>query len=402
MKFTDWFTQHKDADVRARVRSATMLRMSEKERDRGREFVMRYMAMHPAQQKSTVSRFAFLFNPMPIIASFLIVVLSGVSMVGAAESALPGDALYSVKVNVNEEVRLALATPAQKADVAVERAERRIAELETLTARGDVDQTLREEIDARLDSHVQEAEAASITRETGRDVERRVVAVLRAHEALVAPGEFGGVQDDEQFDPLLLSTGVVEDADVSATFAMTAEAPANAGADVAMRSADAPTLMMAAEPVVETLAMETAAPEPVETSAAPNAKRTAPAISEKALQRQKKAAAERIATLEKLIVREEKLAEKRKNLRDIAILVAGVESARDAFANAEIAHTDGNVLDASALWNSAVRIAIDAREAYADSARNMNDAKDEDENEREVENESNDDSRGRPRVRGDN
>ena len=154
MKFTDWFTQHEDADIRARVRSSTRLAMTESERERGREFLVRYMAMHPARRETRVSRYAFLFHPMPLIASLLMIVVSGVSVAGAAEAALPGDTLYAIKVNVNEEVKLALATsPAKKADVSLARAEARLAELEILASRG-IDETLRDEIDERVDEHV--------------------------------------------------------------------------------------------------------------------------------------------------------------------------------------------------------------------------------------------------------
>ena len=48
----------------------------------------------------------------------------------------------------------------------------------------------------------------------------------------------------------------------------------------------------------------------------------------------------------------------------------GLASARDAYTNAEELIADNNVTDASVLLNSALRIAIDAREQYGETIRN--------------------------------
>lgn len=70
-----------------------------------------------------------------ITAAVLIVTVSGVSVSFAAEAAMPGDLLYSVKVHVNEEVKSRLAfTPMAKAQVESERVERRLKEAEILAS----------------------------------------------------------------------------------------------------------------------------------------------------------------------------------------------------------------------------------------------------------------------------
>ena len=367
MKFTDWFTQHDDADIRARVRSSTRLAMTDGERERGREFLIRYMAMHPAREASRVSRYAFLFHPMPIIASLLIIVVSGVSVAGAAEAALPGDTLYTIKVNVNEEVKLALATsPAKKADVSLARAEARLAELELLALREEIDETLRDEIDERVDEHVHEAEEIISELDEPRETARRVVAILRAHEVLVSPAAIGGYAEPE--------------VSVAAFAVADAAAPADA-------QSDAPVTMMMAAPADETARTSATADAPVQeaafianddASAKRSAPAPAPAISEKALKRQERAARERIEALEKFATREEKQNGKRANPTDTSVLTAGLANARDAFENARAAIETGNALDASAFFNSAVRFAIDAREQYTemqriDETRNTND-----------------------------
>ena len=91
-----------------------------------------------------------------------------------------------------------------------------------------------------------------------------------------------------------------------------------------------------------------------------------PTISEKALKRQQKAAQQRIEALEKLLER----LEKRNNTEHTAVIRDGLASARDAYTNAEELIADNNVTDASVLLNSALRIAIDAREQYGETIRN--------------------------------
>src|SRR6185369_7748217 len=52
-----------------------------------------------------------LFKPMPIFIAILVLLGGGTSF--AAQNALPGDALYSVKVNVNEQVEGLLSLSAE-------------------------------------------------------------------------------------------------------------------------------------------------------------------------------------------------------------------------------------------------------------------------------------------------
>jgi hypothetical protein len=357
MKFSDWFTQYEDADIRERVRSSTRLAMRKSERERGRDFLVRYMAMHPARHAPRTSRFAFLFHPVPVIASLLIIAVSGVSVAGAAEQALPGDALYAIKVNVNEEVKLALAvTPEKKAAVSLARAETRLAELDTLIARGDINETTRDLINERIDEHVRNAEEVVIDIDTEpRETTRRVVALLRSHEALVAPEAVGGYAEPEA--------------------SLAAFAAAESAASIATTPLEEPVALMAA-PAGETAARVSVAPMPaqemmsaVDDVSAKRAAPTPPAISEKSLRRQERAARERIEALEKFLAREAKQNEKRKNVRDTSVLASGLASARDAFESARAVIESGNALDASALFNNAVRFAIDARETYTEGVR---------------------------------
>ena len=97
------------------------------------------------------------------VAGVLVFVLVGGSGVAyAAESSLPGDTLYAVKIHVNERVEIALAsTPEQKLAVETTIAERRVAEAQTLAAAGRLDAAISAEIEKNFDEHASRALALS-------------------------------------------------------------------------------------------------------------------------------------------------------------------------------------------------------------------------------------------------
>lgn len=81
------------------------------------------------------------FVPTLIMASLLLVT-GGTSLV--AENALPGDYLYSLKVNINERIQgLAAITPEAKAKFALEVTDRRLKEVALLSTQGKLDDSTR-------------------------------------------------------------------------------------------------------------------------------------------------------------------------------------------------------------------------------------------------------------------
>lgn len=94
----------------------------------------------------------------------------------AAENALPGDVLYNIKVNINEEVRSALSVSAEaKAQWEARRAERRLEEAEKLAAKGELDMEKRERLEERFE-------------EFAKRVEERI-AELEANDKIQAAAE---------------------------------------------------------------------------------------------------------------------------------------------------------------------------------------------------------------------
>lgn len=88
------------------------------------------------------------------IAILLIVLLTGTGTAFAAEKALPGDALYSIKVKVVEPIRgITKLNDSDKAKWESVMAERRLVEAEKLASENRLDENKRKEIETRFERH---------------------------------------------------------------------------------------------------------------------------------------------------------------------------------------------------------------------------------------------------------
>lgn len=158
-----------DNELEKRFRDeAASFSLSAEEKARMRRVVSAYAAMKPVRRRvaarSTGSRwYAFILSPrMAVGALVVVLVASSAGVSYAAESALPGDILYAVKVKVNEPVAQALSTtPQAKAQTAVKLAHRRLDEAATLAAQGRLGTSTREKLQEGFETHVAEAVKAS-------------------------------------------------------------------------------------------------------------------------------------------------------------------------------------------------------------------------------------------------
>lgn len=82
--------------------------------------------------------FAFFTKPAPMLAFLLMIaVIGSTTAASAAETALPGDALYGMKIHINEKVESTFAfTPATKAETEIRHAQERLQEIQLLAASG--------------------------------------------------------------------------------------------------------------------------------------------------------------------------------------------------------------------------------------------------------------------------
>jgi hypothetical protein len=100
--------------------------------------------------------FAYAVTPLVVIA-----LIVGTSSYGA-EASLPGDTLYPLKLNLNEEVRgLVSMTPEGKISWEAQRAVRRIEEAVSLASDGKLDEESFKEIEKNFDKHFDKVENSS-------------------------------------------------------------------------------------------------------------------------------------------------------------------------------------------------------------------------------------------------
>lgn len=107
----------------------------------------------------------------------------------AAENALPGDALYVVKTEVNENVRAALAVSAE-ADARwhANVAERRLKEAEALSARGELSGDVAAELGAKFNQHAEAAlkGASELAADGNADASADIAAELESFVSFYA------------------------------------------------------------------------------------------------------------------------------------------------------------------------------------------------------------------------
>lgn len=154
------------------IAAVKQFKLSPEERKKMRENLSLFIQEHPVRemvdsrpqlQQRSWNLYPLRLKPMPVfavVAAIVLVVGGGTSF--AAESSLPGDALYKVKVGVNEEVRAALAVSDEaKAHLAADLAERRLEEAAMLAARGRLSAETQAEIEARFKTHLDKFEKSA-------------------------------------------------------------------------------------------------------------------------------------------------------------------------------------------------------------------------------------------------
>lgn len=164
--------------------------LSDSERAHMTRVVREYAAMKPLPHTQSysvsLSYSWFTFAHRPIAAALVLVMVFGSGVSYAAENALPGDALYTVKTYINEPTRVALATNAEaKAEVQIELAERRIEEAAILAAEGRLDEETEDDLAVAFESHA-EAVAEHIAEADADDEGIKVELASRFENRLAA------------------------------------------------------------------------------------------------------------------------------------------------------------------------------------------------------------------------
>jgi len=137
-------------------------------------------------------------------AVFLMVMITGGSgLAYASNDALPGDVLYSVKVNGVEEVQAAIkSTPQARAEFEVKRVEKRLGEAVTLATQGKLDEKKSDSIAQSLERHTNK-----VTEETSKlleenpnsavEVSAKLALSIEAHAAAITTAQEQNKVDGE-------------------------------------------------------------------------------------------------------------------------------------------------------------------------------------------------------------
>ncbi|PIR84214.1 hypothetical protein COU18_00485 [Candidatus Kaiserbacteria bacterium CG10_big_fil_rev_8_21_14_0_10_51_14] len=232
MKSSNTFNTNEEREAAEFLKAATKITLGEASRTKVRGFLSEYARMRPVRGGDHIPqtilprrRFFSRAYAMPAIAAMLILVVSG-STAAAAEAALPGDLLYSIKVHVTEEVRASLAGSSKaRALWEMERAERRLAEAATLALAGELDNKVRTEIDAHIHKHIEAAGEDRVDLEAAEDtegaaqVETNIRAILLARAnilgevrpAAIAAKVVARTEPAEDTDLMMMSVEVASD-----------------------------------------------------------------------------------------------------------------------------------------------------------------------------------------------
>jgi hypothetical protein len=137
--------------------------LSDSERANMRRVLTEYARFKPLTAPThsiTIQYSWFSFVHRPLTMALVLVLIFGSGMSYAAETALPGDVLYTIKTMINEPVRVALATnPEAHAEIQIELAERRIEEAVALAAEGRLEAGTEQTLTAAFEEHASYAAA---------------------------------------------------------------------------------------------------------------------------------------------------------------------------------------------------------------------------------------------------
>ena len=176
------------------------IKLTPRERDSMRHSLVQFMEAHPVRDASTarlyikpthIIKIKFLTYKAMIIGLIIALVMGG-SVSFAAENTIPGDALYPVKVYVNENARAAVAfTDKSKAELAVELANRRLEEAGKLAVRGTLDADTEASVATNVENRVKDARAKLATLKShdedgASEIKVDLSSVLRAHGVVLA------------------------------------------------------------------------------------------------------------------------------------------------------------------------------------------------------------------------
>ncbi len=175
-------------------------KLSENERIQMRNVLRSVMAENPMQVSGGYTRFEYVlsyFNSnslRPVGFAFALVLVVGIGTSYAAETALPGDPLYAVKVGFTEPIQGVLAvSPVAKAEWNTQLLSRRLSEAATLAAHGTLNDSARASLETQIalqagnvNTNVAKMKATDEGAVAAASAESNLEASLVGHERVLA------------------------------------------------------------------------------------------------------------------------------------------------------------------------------------------------------------------------
>ncbi len=199
--------------------------MTSSEKQRGLAFLREFIQNNPPKEKAVLSpwysRPIFLEHKLAssAVAFFLFVFMITGGTSFAAKYSLPGDILYSVKIDLNEKIETFTAfTPEAKAKVEASHIDQRLIEAETLEVNQKLDTKLKAEIESQLSADLKNTMTHVDTlnntgkSENATQVKADVEISLWKHKTIIDK-----ILDENQTEVAVASMAVVEDTAATST-----------------------------------------------------------------------------------------------------------------------------------------------------------------------------------------
>jgi hypothetical protein len=199
--FSKFFNKNKDrrnTGVRNLFDAVRPISLDEDEKAKIRmtlnAFTLRYPARNEAVHAKTADRISYFFRALRLTPTFVAIIgilVIGGTLSASAENALPGNALYPIKLAVNERVRgLFISSGENKAAWNIELATRRLDEAETLASRGRLDSKARASLVANLDTYSNALFEQTSKMAENNNIAAAVAASTRYEASLRTHGNF--------------------------------------------------------------------------------------------------------------------------------------------------------------------------------------------------------------------
>jgi hypothetical protein len=206
------------------INTAKEIKLSQKEKDSLRYKISEFVSFNPIRGANPTIKKSFYFSVFTLrnlsrgIAMVLVAVLvvGGTGVSYASTDSLPGDKLYTVKVNVNEKIEEKLAfTTEAKVIVQTEKVERRLTEVQKLAETNKLSPEKKEIVKQNLEKNISSvAKTIETLKEEGKaekalDAVAKVTPVLEAHKEVLV--EKNKQEKEESPEVMMMAKIVTED-----------------------------------------------------------------------------------------------------------------------------------------------------------------------------------------------